>query len=183
MKVNQAALATAATKTVAGAKTAGAKVYAEAQTPMGKKVLKGALIALGIYVAYRIVKGFMEDSPNREEQQATTTELDALNNNPKTKQKISPSQAMSYANALVVAMDGYGTDEVAIKSTFYKLYNNADYLALSKAFGTRTISSGNWNPEPNFKGTMAAALRSELDWSLVKELNDILKKKGITYRV
>jgi hypothetical protein len=82
-----------------------------------------------------------------------------------------------------VAMDGYGTDENAIISVFYSLKNNADFLALIAAFGTREISSGSWNPEANFNGTLTAALVSELDISEIITLNNILKAKKITYRI
>jgi hypothetical protein len=80
-------------------------------------------------------------------------------------------------------MDGYGTNETAIFGVFYKLFNDADFLAVSKSFGVREISSGYLNPEPNMKGTMTECLHSELAFDDRKKVNDILKAKKIRFRV
>jgi hypothetical protein len=80
-------------------------------------------------------------------------------------------------------MDGYGTDENQIVTTWGFLKNNADYLAVVKAFGTREISSGSWNPEANFIGTLPSALANELDYSYLALLNKMMQNRGITYRL
>ena len=163
---------------VAGAvSTAGAN-------PNNKKIIRVVLLVIGAYVAYRIVKGVIKATPQREEEQAGMNELDILNTNSATKQKITKQQAESFANVLFTAMDGYGTDEGAIFGVFYKLTNNADYLAVSNAYGSnRIVSSGKLNPEPNYKGAMAGAIHSELDSANIKKLNSILTRKKITYQI
>lgn len=148
---------------------------------------KKTLITIGVIVAgviaYKIYKTYTKDAPNRQETKAGANELEALNKNPKTRQKITKQQAMAFANTLFTAMDGYGTEEWQIMGVFYKIYNDADFLALSNAYGTREISSGSWNPEPNYKGTMTGALHNELDTTWTKKINDLLKTKKITYRI
>lgn len=148
-----------------------------------KRTLKIIAIGVGVYVIYRLAKGVVAQKPNQSEVQSVYNELEALNQNNQTRQKITEFQAKSYANSIFTAIDGWGTDEEGIKQIFYKLQNNADFLAVSKAYGVREVSSGAWNPEPNFKGTMTSALKSELSADWVKILNGILKKKNITYRL
>jgi len=171
------------TGAVGAVKQAGTQTVNYFQSEKGKKVLKLALIIVAGYIAYRVVKSVVKTTPQREEEQAGSNELDLLNQNSDTKQKITKQQAQSYANVLWTAMDGYGTDENAIYGVFYRLSNNADYLALSNAYGTRTVSSGRLNPEPNYRGTMSGALHSELDNEIVKKINAILTRKKITYKI
>lgn len=141
--------------------------------------------ALGVtsYFAIRGIVKLLTPDANREQGKATENELDQLNTNANTRQTLTQSQVLALANKLFQAMDGYGTDENSILSAFYSLRNNADFLALIAAFGTREISSGSWNPEANFNGTLTAALANELDISYIIKLNNILKAKKITYRV
>jgi len=149
----------------------------------GKKIVLvvGAIVA-GIIIL-RATKGFFKRQDSREEVREAYNELEELNNSPATRQKITPFQAQQYANTLFTAMNGYGTDEVAIYGVFYRLTNDADFLAVSKSFGVREISSGTLNPEPNMKGTMTECLHSELAYEDRKKINDILKKKKIRFRV
>jgi hypothetical protein len=141
--------------------------------------------ALGVtsYFAIRGIVKLLTPDANREQGKATENELDQLNTNANTRQTLTQSQVLALANKLFQAMDGYGTDENSILSAFYSLRNNADFLALIAAFGTREISSGSWNPEANFNGTLTAALANELDIEYIIKLNNILKAKKITYRV
>lgn len=143
-------------------------------------------ISLIAYVTYKIIKKINQapvDRPNVSENQQTSNELQMLNQNPSTKQKITNSQAFSMANSIFQAMAGLGTDEDAIISQFYLLTNNADYLALQKAFGTRNIPSGSIVFVSDFKGTLAPALRNELSATDCSRINNILKAKKIKYRV
>jgi len=140
---------------------------------------------LGVYIIYRLVKGVNQASDNqpyREEEQNTANELVKLNQNPQTRQKLTNSMASAYANKLFQAMDGIGTDEQAIYSVFYKLQNDADFLAIQNAFGTRTIGSGSYFVA-DVKGTLIACLSSELDADEVKKVNSILTQKKIKYRI
>jgi len=141
--------------------------------------------ALGVtsYFAIRGIVKLLTPDANKEQNKATENELDQLNTSANTRQTLTQSQVLALANKLFQAMDGYGTDEDSILSAFYSLRNNADFLALVAAFGTREISSGTWNPEANFNGTLTAALANELDISYIIKINNILKAKKITYRI
>lgn len=142
-------------------------------------------VAVGTIVVFKILKAVkqaQEDKSNRNETQSTANELQVLNQNPATRQKITPSQANSYANKIFTAMNGKGTYEDEIISVFYKLSNDADFLALQKAFGTRTILSKTYFVD-DFRGTLIQCLADELDTDYTKKINEILKKKKIKYRV
>lgn len=102
------------------------------------------------------------------------------------KQNIKPSysdsQYSTWANQLFAAMDGYGSDFSPIIRVFINMKNNADVLKLLAAYGIREISSGNWNPEPNFKGTLTAALTNQLNAKEIAEINIALAKRAITIK-
>lgn len=129
-----------------------------------------------------VVKNRKANKGNRAEEKDIKKELDDLNASSSTKQKLSNSSATAIANNLFSAMDGYGTDSVAVTKNLLKLQNQADWLAVRKAFGTREISSGKLNPTPNFTGTLEGALTDELgviDSSVAPTLNKYFKAKGI----
>jgi hypothetical protein len=150
---------------------------------IGVQVIGLALTGYLIWKLIRKTNQSTADKPNVSENQQTANELQMLNQNPATKQKISNSQAISMANSIYQAMAGLGTDEDAIISQFYYLRNDADYLALQKAFGTRTIPSGTIVFVSDFRGTLAPALRNELSASDCNKINKILILKKIKYRV
>jgi hypothetical protein len=144
-------------------------------------MIGGALI--GAYVLYRALSGFVSQQSGRQETQSASDELDRLNQNSATRQKLSNYQAEQLSNKLFTAMNGWQTDESAIYGVMYQLKNNADFLAVSKAFGIRTISSGQFNPTKNHKGTMTQCLNDELDSGERFKVNNILKAKKIKYRI
>lgn len=140
---------------------------------------------LAVYLIYKAVKGakqVKQDKPNRSEAQATANDLESLNKNPYTRQKISDSQAHAYANKIWTCMEGKGTYESELVGVFYHLKNDADFLAVEKAYGTRTIHSKTYFV-PDFRGNMLSAIADELDVSYIKKINSILAKKGIRRRV
>lgn len=148
-------------------------------------------LGVGIFVVYKIYKSVAgtlsgEVTPQQagaREDKGWASEADALNQNPATRATISKAQAQSFAQIIFTAMDGYGTDEDAIIGVFKQLKNDADFAMLSSAYGVREVSSGAWNPEPNYKGTLSGALTSELSQSYKDEINKILAGKKIKYRV
>lgn len=123
------------------------------------------------------------DKAQSEEVDDTKQELDALNQSSSTKQKLTGSEALSIANTIDQAMQGLGTDEQTIKDQFYKLNNNADFLAVQKAWGKRLIKSGSILFVEDIKLTFVPALRNELNSYWVGLINKVLKAKGIKYRV
>jgi hypothetical protein len=93
---------------------------------------------------------------------------------------LSSNQINKIATDLFDAMDGYGTDEDTINSSFEKIKTDADFDAVVKAFGTRTISSGRGNIfQGDYNGDLIGALKSELSSTEIEELNSILQKNKI----
>ena len=152
--------------------------------PWAKGVLAMAgIVAIGAvgYVIYKEIKKREADKGNKAENTAANSELaDLLRRG--IKPSYQKSQYASYANSLWEAMDGYGTDSDLIMRIIANMKNDADFLALSSAYGIRTVSSGAGNPEPDLKGTLSAALASELSNSKIKDINASMAKKGITYK-
>ena len=148
-------------------------------------------VGILIYIGFKIfknvsatVKGEVSpDKANKQEDQGWNNQVEILNQNPATKATISAAQASSFANSCHAAMDGYQTDEESLYNVFTNLKNNADFALLMSAYGSREISSGAWNPEPNFTGTLTGAITSECDAGEKAKLNQILQSKGITNRV
>ncbi len=95
---------------------------------------------------------------------------------------LSKSQMATLADELKVAFDGYGTDGVAVARVFDKMKTDLDVLALIDVYGIRKISSGRFNPEPDFDGGLAGAMLNELDSVQVSVVNSILAKKNIKFR-
>jgi|688.fasta_scaffold218536_3 hypothetical protein len=150
----------------------------------------GVLAGVGfiVYKLYQKAQDVQEVKDSKEEVKEVEKELNDLNKNPNTKQTLSVSDAKAIANNIFTAMDGYGTDEVAILKQLIKLKNQADWLAIRAEWGVREVSSGRGNPEPNFKGTLEAALTSELgdtpeDIVVKKKVNEHFAKVGITARI
>jgi hypothetical protein len=93
------------------------------------------------------------------------------------------SQYFAWANKLEQSMFDVGTDEDAIYDVFSKLKNNGDFIKLKQAFGVREYTGGFvpgfLSPDLSLDGW----LQQELDSSEILQLNNILKNKGIIYRV
>jgi len=140
---------------------------------------------LAVYIIYRLIKAqkqAKEDKPMTNEAQATANDLEQLNKNPYTRQKISDSQAKAYANKIWTCMEGKGTYEDELVGVFYHLNNDADFLAVEKAYGVRTIHSKTYFVD-DFRGNMVSAIADELGVDYIKKINSILAKKKIKRRV
>jgi hypothetical protein len=148
-------------------------------------------VGIGLFVIYKIYKQIQQttsgivtpDVAAKQEDRGWSRDIDKLNQNPATRATITKAQAASFASSIHAAMDGYGTDEDAINDIFRHLKNDADFAEVANAYGTREVSSGAWNPEPNFNGSMSAALTSEMSTDEKKVANKILADKKITYRI
>ena len=148
-------------------------------------------VGVGLFIAYKIYKSIAgtlsgvetQQTASAKEDRGWNTDVDKLNQNPATKATITTAQALLYANKLFAAMDGYGTDEDAIVAVFNNLKNDADFAMVMSSYGSREISSGSFNPSPNFKGTLGAALTDELDTEWTAKINNLLATKKIKYRV
>ena len=139
-----------------------------------------------IFKVNKFAKDRKANEGNKKEEDAIKNELTQANSNPATKQKLTPSQASAIANSVFTAMDGYGTDGSGIYTKLTQIQNNADWLAVRASYGIREVSSGKFNPEPNFKGTLEGALASELgvnDWAWVNKINAYFKSKGVNAKI
>lgn len=91
---------------------------------------------------------------------------------------------LEIANNLFDIFNGYGTtgwgaDDVVAE--LKKLKTRADWDALVKAYGVRTVSSGMWNIfQSDFTGTLVECMKDELDSSEEADVNDELKRLGVS---
>lgn len=95
---------------------------------------------------------------------------------------MSEAKFKEIADKIFIAMDGYGTNTDTIINQFSLLKNNDDVMSLIAAYGIKDISSGKYNPIPDFNGNLPEALANELSQTQISELNSILVKSGITIR-
>lgn len=159
--------------------------------PASRGLITVVGVGIGLYIIYKIYKKVQEttsgvvtpETAAKQEDRGWSKDIDKLNQNPATRATITKAQASSFASSIHAAMDGYGTDEIAIYAIFRHLKNDADFAEVANAYGTREVSSGAWNPEPNFNGSMSAALTSEMSSDEKAVANKILADKKISYRV
>jgi hypothetical protein len=143
-------------------------------------------VGVGIYVIVKKVgqapKKIKAGAGNRDEDKEMNKLFDNLETQGK-KATLTPAQMSQYANQLHTAMDGYGTDEDSCKRILCKAKNDADVIGIIKSYGTREVSSGNWNPSPNYKGNLGGALNDELSDYWIRAINKCFKAKGIKHRM
>jgi len=159
-----------------------ASTYYSGLPSWAKGVLAVAVVAgiAGVvYVLYKKTKDVKEDKTNKAENTAAESELSQ-----EIRKGIKPtypkSQYDSYANSIHEAMNGSGTDENLIKRVFANLKNNADFLSLTSAYGTRTVDGGTFAPD--YKGTLSGSLSHELSNDDIRDINVSMQRKGITYK-
>jgi hypothetical protein len=148
----------------------------------------GIWVAAGFGVAYgtkKVLDYFKpEKKRNETEQKQIETELEAEKK--KKPATFAPSVYAGFASTIAEAVFGYDTDNEAIYNVFRQLKNNTDYLMLTKAWGNPTRQVF-----PDFfvfydtgkKLTLPAVLRYDMTSSECAKINNILKSKGITYRI
>ena len=136
----------------------------------------------GTYLAIKKIRTSIEDRKRRDENKAVTDKLTELNKNPSTKQKISDISIKSMANIIETSFNGMGTDYWAVSTQIDRLKNDADFLALKEAFGTRTINSGVYLV-PDFKGNLSESIHNEMSADEILDLNKLIAGKGIKYRL
>lgn len=138
--------------------------------PKQKQMLIGAaLLAVGLLI-------LRKPTGAKAEQAATQRDLQKAG-----KPTYTDTQYQLAANRLEQAMFDVGTDEAAIFAIFQALKNNADFLKLNQAFGSRTYSGGFLPAFLNSKLTLVQWLQEELSTSDLNKLNQILRQAGITY--
>jgi len=149
----------------------------------GTIAVAGTLTVLvGGYFAIRGIKRAVQSIKNNSESRNVRGDLSDLNSNKTTKQTISDSQASGFASRVFVALNGNGTDESAIYDVFTNVKNDADVLAIIKAFGTKKLTNSLLWDTVVYEGGLAGAIQDEFDSSEIEKLNSILAGKDIKYR-
>lgn len=140
-------------------------------------------IGVGITASYflaRVLQKFTKESKKlQDEKKAVETELSkAIKEKPLSYPE---SQYNSFARVIQIAGFDIGTDEAAIYNVFRSLKNNADYLALSQAWGKPTRKVYEWGVGREM--TLQQFIRWEMDQKECAKINAILKSKRIKYRI
>lgn len=154
-------------------------------SPRAKNIVIITGVIVGSILLFKVIKqlkGVRDRVAARDEAQATADELEEANQSVSTKQTLSQSQVEAIANSMYAAMDGYGTYEDNIYAGFKQMKNNADFLAVSKAYGIRTVHSKVYFVS-DVTTTLIPALQSELSQGWLDYINELLQSKGIKYRV
>lgn len=92
-------------------------------------------------------------------------------------------QFKSWAGDILSYMDGAGTSEEEISAIFDKIKSNQDFSQLTKAFGTKWISTGLPWPANGGYYTLSSGLRSELSQFYIDEINSKLDANGLTMQI
>ena len=150
---------------------------------------KGAIVVGGVALGFYVIKQVVQAPRNlkegfgfRDESKESYQEMDKLEN-AGGKATLTDSQASQIANQIHTALDGYGTDETSIVNAMKKIKNNLDFLKVKNKYDVRVVSSGRFNPEPNYKGNLPGALHSDMSTYWTDLINKNLKANGVTYTV
>jgi hypothetical protein len=161
---------------------------------MTDKTRNGILVTIGVLIGGYLLYTFIKKSnpnpnpnpnPNDPTDPTDPTDPDPTDPNPPNPSPdLTGNQVMKIANDLFEAMDNYGTDwdsSTGITSSFKKIKTNNDMDNLMSAFGTRTLNCGTANPFcSDFTGNLKECLRDELDEDEIAEVNDILRRNGVS---
>jgi hypothetical protein len=77
---------------------------------------------------------------------------------------------------------GWSNSGASLFNILYQFNNDVDFLALQKAFGTRTISKGWYCGGDYTNTTLTQAVNKQLNTQEIGAINKLLTQKGITYR-
>lgn len=151
---------------------------------------KGIIVIGGGYLAYKAIKGGIGktklNETVRDDKQEVEGWFDSVIQDSKKKNPtLTKTQMKSIANKIEAALDGYGTRDAILKSIWKdSIKNDADYSGVNAAFGTRTIEAGRgmgWLAGSE-RGTLSKVIQ-EADNSTLTYINNLMKSRGIKYRV
>lgn len=155
----------------------GLPSWAKGALAVGSFAVAG-LIGFAIYNKIKKAAALKKD---REAQRAVDSEIEDMKKSG-MKPTISKAQATLLAETLKSAFDGYGTKMDDVTRVFEQMNNDLDVLGVINTYGIREISSGRFNPEPNYKGGLVGTMSDELTGDEVKKINKILENKKIKFR-
>ena len=164
------------------------KAIRKTSTPKDNKlrnnIIFGVVVVAGVIITAKIFKKQLKAFIEKRRQQ------NELNKEIKGKGTLQPSQYRDLANGIQKAFMPYesfgaGTDNTAIYNIFRMLKNNDDFLLLKKEYDIRDYVDYTYNPfGTTYKFNMSQAINFEDEGSTMKNyINNILKVKGITYRI
>ena len=165
---------------------------------------KGVIAVGGLAIVYfttrSILRGIKEKKSAKDQKETVTTQEKELRNllNTGTRLSYPDGQYNSWADAIKNQFEGcdsgqniFSKDVPLIgywsgsgnkmKDIVNQLKNNADFLKLVNAWGVRTYDQCGWGTG-DVSGNLYNAVSDELDRGEIIALNNILKKKGITYQ-
>ena len=139
---------------------------------MDKKTKKGIITALIIGgIGYALYKAFAKPTPSTNNGGGGTPPIGGT-----------PTQLdfTALANTLFDAFDGIGTKNAVWRSVLIQLQKQADWDALSTAYGTKTITAGIGGFIKTCKNCdLVQSFKSELNSNELEQVNTILKSKNI----
>ena len=156
--------------------------YYEGLPPWGKAVTLLGIGAAAYFLYQKISASVTVKKTLKEERETLNTAQNDIKKleNDGVRQSYSDAQYKVWADVAYACYAGWGT--CTGDTIFVNLKNDVDVLKLIQAFGIRTIPSGRFNPAPDFTGTLPQVMRDELTLGQIKSINDLLAKKGITYK-
>lgn len=135
---------------------------------------------IGIAAGSAAILYFLFPGKSKNAQTITTFENEATAAELNTPATYTSANFKALADKLETAMFDAGTDEDSIYNVFKLLKNNTDFAKLFAAFGKRAKYEFGWNQG---SWNLIQWLQAELNESEQDDINKILSKAGITYRV
>jgi len=166
---------------------------------------KGVIAVGGVAIVYFTTKTIFKKIKGKRDLKNQQETLNAQNadirnlQNTGVRASYPDSQYKSWADSIQNQFDGcdYGQNVFSadvpiigywsssgkkVKDIFDKLKNDLDYLKLSQAWGIRTYDQCGWGTG-DVTGNLSYAISDELDRGEIMGLNNLLAKKGISYRL
>lgn len=145
-------------------------------------IITASIVIAAAYLLYKIFNKKGASNPNSGGNSGVVVPNPELGGTIGTSPTMTTAKFKEIADKVFNALEGYGTDTTAINNQFALLKNNDDLMSLVAAYGIREISSGSYNPLPDFTGNLPQAIADELSQSQISALNSVLVKSGITIR-
>jgi hypothetical protein len=158
---------------------------------------KGVVVVGGLglvgYIGYSIYKKIQDKKAQEEaNRQSNIARTEIINlENQGVRATHSDSEFEGYAQALVQAMNGCGTDEEAVYNVFKQMKNDVDIRKLVSTFGIRyyqpcevssPISYTRWLfNDQAFGGGISSWLNYDLTSSEIQTINSTLRTNGVNY--
>lgn len=162
--------------------------YIDDIPPVWKGITVVGILAVTVGVGFMVYKGIDRRAKNKEAERkaketvaSTDATLLALSSN-NIKPNFSITQYKSWADELEACFQGWGTCSGWF-NVFNSLKNQADMIMLIQQYGVRKISSGKFNPEPDFVGGLSATLTNELSTSDIVWLKQRMRDLGVNFDI